>query len=181
MKKTPKTPEKYLAKARVRADEDRRSRGVPRRPTFDERLEQKTVAIPFSGCVIWTGYINKTGYGETWRDGARVRVHRAVWERAFGPIPDGLDVLHRCDVPCCVSIHHLSLGTHQDNMADMVAKGRNTMGERHPFAKLTDQQVEEIRSSRKTLAELSEQYGIAISTASQIRLGQRWKHVQTAA
>jgi hypothetical protein len=49
-----------------------------------------------------------------------------VWEETRGPIPDGLHVLHRCDIPACVNIDHLFLGTHSDNMQDIVAKGRHT-------------------------------------------------------
>jgi hypothetical protein len=50
--------------------------------------------------------------------------YRAVWERANGPIPEGMFVCHRCDNPRCVNVDHLFLGTAFDNNHDMIAKGR---------------------------------------------------------
>jgi hypothetical protein len=50
--------------------------------------------------------------------------HRFAWELAYGPIPDGLWVLHHCDNPPCVNIDHLYLGTVKDNTADMMRRGR---------------------------------------------------------
>lgn len=55
-----------------------------------------------------------------------MQAHRVAWEMAHGPIPLGLEVLHRCDRPWCVRPDHLNLGTHQDNMHDMARKGRST-------------------------------------------------------
>lgn len=53
---------------------------------------------------------------------------RRTWEKAFGPVPKGLHVLHKCDNPPCSALSHLFLGTREDNMQDMVAKGRGTVG-----------------------------------------------------
>ncbi len=53
-----------------------------------------------------------------------MRSNRFAYEHFVGPIADGLFVLHRCDEPLCVRPDHLWLGTHEENMADMIAKGR---------------------------------------------------------
>lgn len=95
-------------------------------------------------CWLWTASKNPYGYGQMIREG------RLSWEFAHGVIPEGLCVLHRCDVPACVRVDHLFLGTKADNTDDMVAKGRasggNLRGELHGNSKLTAQMVLEIRS-----------------------------------
>ena len=99
--------------------------------------------------------------------------HRFAWECANGAIPDGLCVLHRCDVKACVNVEHLWLGTRADNMQDMVSKGRNRNGSK----KLTADQVRAIRASRLPLWMLSREYGISIATAGRIRLRKTHKHL----
>ncbi len=89
------------------------------------------------GCWLWKGAVSKGGYAYL-SDGSklkhRVRAHRFSWELHFGPIPADKEVCHNCDADYppgdityrrCVRPDHLFLGTHQENMADMVAKGRN--------------------------------------------------------
>ena len=88
-----------------------------------ERLHRK-LAVRDSGCIEWTGATNGCGYGSIQVSGRMVLVHRLAWELVNDPITDGLCVLHRCDNPSCCNVDHLSLGTHADNMADMVTKGR---------------------------------------------------------
>jgi hypothetical protein len=97
--------------------------------------------------------------------------HRIAWSRVFGPIPDGLVVCHRCDNPPCVRPDHLFLGTHQDNDADRDAKGRTANGERIGAAKLTDEQVAEIRRLRDaglSQTSIAARYGVSQSHVSRI-------------
>jgi hypothetical protein len=93
--------------------------------------------VPHLGpCWLWTGAIDPAfGYGKFWmgrRGDSPWHTHRAAWFLTFGPIPDGLNVLHRCDNPPCVNPAHLFLGTFKDNTVDMHAKGRGISGDNHP-------------------------------------------------
>jgi hypothetical protein len=79
-------------------------------------------------CWEWVGPIGAGGYGAFGaadRAGLPQRAHRASWIIHFGPIPDGLNVLHHCDNRPCVRPSHLFLGTQADNIHDMIAKGRH--------------------------------------------------------
>lgn len=81
------------------------------------------VTVRGAGCWLATRCLNYKGYCVVTK--AHIRAHRISWEHHFGPIPDGLLVLHSCDVPNCVNPNHLFLGTNADNMADKMRKGRH--------------------------------------------------------
>jgi hypothetical protein len=146
-------------------------------------------------CWLWTAAIHKTGYGVIGKSGSRgyELAHRASWEIHFGPIPDGLQVLHKCDVNYppgditnrrCVNPYHLWLGTNQENNADMMAKGRHShptlFGEQIGTAKLTASQVIEIRALAAQgiyQKEIAKRVGITKAHVSSIVLRKRWKHI----
>jgi DNA-binding transcriptional regulator YiaG len=136
-------------------------------------------------CIEWDGARSSNGYGSKWHEGKAQSTHRIAWQEANGPIPDGLCVLHRCDNPPCINIAHLFLGTQADNMHDKEAKGRQTppprhVGETHPQAKLTLEQVRSIRSRAAgvTNTELARTYGVSKSTIGLIIKGRKWKESQ---
>ncbi len=90
---------------------------------FVSRIREDT-----SGCLIWTGHLDKDGYGHFKMAGVRTTAHRTAWLLAGREIPPGMKILHKCDTPACVRVEHLFLGTHADNMRDMAAKGRGRSG-----------------------------------------------------
>src|SRR6185437_13664372 len=106
--------------------------------------------------------------------------HRASYQMFCGEIPDGLQVLHRCDNPSCVNPDHLFVGTTTDNMRDMVSKGRNacTKGERHPGAKLNASKAFEIKwrsamgESRNSLAR---EFSVTKPMIKNIALNRSWQ------
>lgn len=138
-----------------------------------------------SGCVLWIGPVDKKGYGiiySTSRPPQRLFLaHRIAWEFKNGVIPNEMDVLHACDNPPCINTNHLFLGTHQDNMADMMAKNRQRKGEATGTAKLTAEIVCEIRRLAKvggiTQIQLAHQFGVHPNTINVIVNRHHWKHV----
>lgn len=84
---------------------------------------------------------------------------RFMWEAKKGPIPKGLYVLHKCDVPRCINIEHLFLGTKTDNMIDKVAKGRQSRGKRPRWVGLTDfPEIVTMRYAGKTFEEIGKRF-----------------------
>jgi hypothetical protein len=77
-----------------------------------------------SECIIAPGATHRGGYKRKMRNGVSKYAHRWAWEDAYGPIPEGLVIMHLCDIPACINIEHLSIGTNKDNVTDMYAKGR---------------------------------------------------------
>ena len=78
-----------------------------------------------NGCWEWQGLRTVGGYGLYWIErNQQTTAHRVSWLIAYGPIPDGIEVLHSCDNPPCIRPQHLFLGTQQDNIDDMIRKGR---------------------------------------------------------
>jgi hypothetical protein len=84
------------------------------------RFHAKYIPEPNSGCWLWDGWVNGRGYGRFGKGLA----HRISWELHRGPIPAGMNICHKCDVPPCVNPDHLFLGTQTDNMRDCARKGR---------------------------------------------------------
>jgi len=80
--------------------------------------------VPESGCWLWSGATYASGYGAFRRKGKNYLTHRVAYEQAFGPVPDGMLICHRCDVRSCCNPSHLFVGTYTDNNRDMGKKGR---------------------------------------------------------
>lgn len=112
-----------------------------------ERLARLSKPSDKSQCIEFTGYLNEDGYGRFYYEGKRELSHRAAYQIYCGPIPDDKQVLHECDNPRCVNHRHLFLGTSDDNMKDMVAKGRSYKGRGadHHNSKLNPVKAFEIR------------------------------------
>jgi hypothetical protein len=136
----------------------------PRIP-ISQKIDDKVLRIPESGCWIWLGSITNHGYG-TMTLGARTNIsaHRASYELKHGPIPDGMLALHTCDIKCCVNPDHIFIGTQKENMADKVRKNRQAKGEKHGMHKLTEPQAVEIKSSTKRPMDLAKEFNCSATT-----------------
>lgn len=138
-----------------------------------------------NGCHIWQGSKDKDGYGWFWDVKTR-RAHVWAYEFFVGDIGDK-HVCHRCDVPSCVNVEHLFLGTQKDNVNDMRSKGRENYegyrvrrsyaGAANPRATLTPEEVVEIRRNDSGASQriLAKQYGVSKSLIGQIQRGEKWK------
>lgn len=101
---------------------------------FWDRVSKNGPLMPgmLTRCWVWTGARNKANYGQFKFVGRQVGAHRLSWFISYGRWPTPC-CLHRCDNPACVRPTHLFEGTHQDNMDDKVAKGRQATGDKIPF------------------------------------------------
>lgn len=147
--------------------------------TVLERFEEKFVPVTESGCWLWTAAILRGGYGAFKINGMTGVAHRISFELYVGDIPEGLYVLHKCDIPSCVNPDHLFLGTHQDNMDDMRRKGRSihAFGADHGRSKLTEKQILAIRKDKRILREIAADYGVGKAQISSIKRLEFWKHI----
>jgi len=148
-----------------------------------KRFMRKTKRV--GDCLVWIGYLNpKNGYANfnpTTRHVAwGMAAHRWIYEQKHGLIPAGMFVLHKCDNPACVSIDHLYLGTHADNMKDRTRRGRSARGETNGCARLTETAVIEIRwlsSQGSSGRAIAQQFGVALYTVQKIINRKTWRHV----
>lgn len=143
----------------------------------------QTLTIKVDGCWIYVGTCQSAGYGHIYLGGPGYKkklLHRLSWERYYGPIPDGMCVLHRCDRPACWRPKHLFLGTKGDNNRDCVAKGRNARGEKARNSKLKASEVLEIRAlmaAGHRVIDVARMYNISPPQICGIRDRQFWKHI----
>lgn len=91
----------------------------------DPRRNLALLVPTLNDCIEWRGWVNSNGYGSTTFRGKTIGVHQRAWIEAYGEIPPGMCVCHRCDNPLCVNPEHLFLGTVLDNNRDRDRKGRN--------------------------------------------------------
>jgi hypothetical protein len=135
------------------------------------------------GCWLWRGARwADTGYGQIRSGHRKMQAHRVSYEIANGPIPPGMSICHRCDVRLCVRPDHLFAGTPADNVADAVAKGRQSAarGNAQPLAKLTPSLVLAIRYLRSgglSMKRVARLFGISIRAVGKIDRRELWAHV----
>lgn len=129
------------------------------------------------GCLEWIGAKNKLGYGKFSYLKKNRLASRVSWILHKAEIPDNLWVLHQCDNQACINPDHLFLGTRQDNMNDMMKKGRQWRPINNKFnAKLKLEEVNFIRNSNLPNRQLAKRFAVSDSLIFQIKKEQIWKH-----
>lgn len=132
-----------------------------------------------NGCLEWTGGLSSSGYAVMQVDYRSRRVTHLVWEAANGAVPGGMYMCHSCDNPKCIELTHLFAGTPVENMRDASKKGRVATGSRLPQAKLTEDQIPEIRRLMKTepSSVVSALFGVSPRNCRSVANLESWKHV----
>lgn len=125
------------------------------------------------GCLLWSGVINRGGYGRLLWQGRYQTAHRLAYEVAFGEVPYWMNVLHRCASPSCVNPSHLLLGTN----ADKAAKARLAKGQLNGASKLTAIQVLAIRAAEGSQREIAARYSVSHQNVGLILRRQIWTHI----
>lgn len=152
--------------------------GVP----IEQKLLNFSKVNVATGCREWaTKSKHIFGYGKVYYQGRSRDAHRVAWLVWCGPIPAGLYVCHRCDNPSCIEPTHLFLGTNAENLSDCKQKGRNARGESCRQAKVTEDDVRNIRNRRakgERAQALAVEYGLSYATIHDITARKTWKHVE---
>lgn len=142
-----------------------------------ENILDRAIPEPNSGCWLWEGYakqVTKTYIQPRVTYKNKVfSVPRLVWILFNGDVPTGLSVCHKCDVSLCVNPNHLYIGTHKDNMNDLVSRGRGrtsnqTMGPNEVI------KAKELRASGYKVKDIAARFGITPKGMSRILAGKRW-------
>ena len=126
---------------------------------------------PETGCLEWQGRKDKDGYGHTSYTGKQYGAHRIAYQLAYNvELASNQLVCHSCDNPPCINADHLFLGTHIDNMRDMVAKGRHA-------SKLSERNVYEIQEMLRCgekQNEIAQMFDVGHVTIHSIAIGKQW-------
>lgn len=130
-----------------------------------------------SSCWPWVkGVFSHFPHGKFKANGKTLKTHRVSYFLEFKHLPPLLR--HTCDNARCCNPFHIIPGSQKDNMNDMVERRRSTFGEKNPNAKLSEQDILEIRSSKdvsnKQLAKL---FNVSSTQIQYIRSRRNWKHI----
>ncbi len=155
--------------------------------TEEEKLERLKMnfekhVIKKDGCWDWKGCLHKTGYAVLKFENKQIGAHQASYMIHKGKIPDGLWILHHCDVKSCTRPQHIYAGTPSRNSQDREDRKRRPIkrGIDHPNSLLDEDEVREIKKLIKmgvTLIRISDDYGISTGAIRAIKDGVTWKHI----
>jgi len=135
-------------------------------------------------CWEWQSTRNNSGYGKFWLHGRTDLAHRVSYRIANGPIPNGHQIRHMCDNPTCVNPRHLLTGTGKQNARDALNRGRYRWGDRNGRAKLTEDQVCEIKtcwSAGESQVSMAKRFRVSRAAIQWILNGKNWTRLNGGA
>ena len=131
------------------------------------------------GCHICTSHKpGSSGYPRIRRNKELFNLHRYIWTKYNGPIPEGLCIRHSCDNKMCINPDHLILGTLADNNKDARERGQHKHGEESVKSRLKEKDIYYIRENLH-LEDwiLAAKFGVSKRYISKIKRGGTWKHL----
>lgn len=153
----------------------------PQEMTIEDRFWEKVDIRTESECWEWIASKRSGGYGQFSICGKGFKSNRVAYRIAYGPFDESLFVLHKCDNRGCVNPAHLFLGTHKENMSDMVKKKRAASGENHGRATLSEKDVVDIvelyNSGQHTHNSIAAIYDVDAPAIYKILNGRTWSRV----
>lgn len=160
---------------------------MPKKRPLADRFWDKVEKSTGDVCWPWRGARLREGYGHimlTRNPDRRARAHRVCWELHYGPIPEGLIVMHICDNPPCVNPAHLRLGTIGDNNRDRSNKGRGRenrqWGADNPNARLREDDARAIIAALRageTQTAIATRFAVKQPQVSRIARREQWAHL----
>jgi len=142
------------------------------------RFYESYMPEPNTGCWLWMGTVRgSNNYGCIKVNNKPMAAHRYSWILHCGQIPNGLCVCHQCDNSSCVNPKHLFLATVSENNKDKVKKNRQSKGEKHGLAKLTDELVLQIRKDPRNANQLSAIFNLTAEAIRNVKRYKTWRHI----
>lgn len=136
-----------------------------------------------NGCIECISHCtDDDGYTRVQYKGKQERLFRVLYTIQHGDIPSGMVIRHMCNNPNCCNVDHLKIGTHKDNMLDMIKCGHSLKniprpsikGIKNPSNKLTEKEVIDIYLSDLTYTNLSKIYKVSKTNISHIKNKRQW-------
>lgn len=130
-------------------------------------------------CWEWQAAKQRGGYGVAFLNKKKWIAHRLAWFLVKDVVPQ-LHLLHSCDNPPCCNPNHLREGTDADNANDRIERGRTYHGERQWKARLTENDVREIRSLKGKISQsqIAKLFPTDQANVCRILSGKIWRSVK---